>query len=66
MNAEPTVQLFGIEVTQKNAFQKHSLLKSDPKSNLAMLKPKNEESEKEKFRTYWDNQAKGKLYNPRF
>ena len=31
-----------------------------------MLKPKNEESEKEKFRTYWDNQAKGKLYNPRF
>jgi hypothetical protein len=31
------------------------MLKQDPKSNLAMLKPKNEESEKEKFRQYWNN-----------
>ena len=31
-----------------------------------MLKPKNEESEKEKFRTYWEKRDKGKMYNPRF
>lgn len=47
--------------------EKHSQLKQDPKSNLFLLRPKNEEAEKDKFRYYWQNFAqKGKPYNPRF
>ena len=34
---------------------------------MALLRPKNEEAEKEKFKYYWDNfSQKGKVYNPRF
>ena len=47
--------------------EKHQSLKIDPKSNLGLLRPKNEEAEKEKFKYYWENfQTKGKVYNPRF
>lgn len=35
--------------------EKHSQLKADPKSNLGVLRPKNEEAEKEKFKYYWQN-----------
>lgn len=44
-------------------------MRVDPKSNLAMTKPKNEQTEKEKFRKCWENFDKGgdgKIYNPRF
>ncbi len=33
--------------------ERHSQLKSDPKSGLGYLRPKNEEQEKEKFKYYW-------------
>ena len=34
---------------------------------MAVLRPKNEEAEKDKFRTYWNSfDQKGKVYNPRF
>ena len=47
--------------------EKHSQLKADPKANLAILRPKNEQGEKDKFRYYWQNyQTKQKVYNPRF
>ena len=47
--------------------EQHSQLKQDPKSNLAWLRPNNEEIEKEKFRNYWENfSTKNKVYNPRF
>lgn len=47
--------------------EKHSQLKQDPKSNLFLLRPKNEDTEKEKFKYYWQNYPqKGKVYNPRF
>mmetsp|Transcript_36223 Transcript_36223/g.55624 ORF Transcript_36223/g.55624 Transcript_36223/m.55624 type:complete len:102 (+) Transcript_36223:613-918(+) len=47
--------------------EKHSQLKADPKSNLQLLRPKNEDIEKEKFKYYWENfGTKGKTYNPRF
>jgi hypothetical protein len=49
------------------AKESHSNLKADPKSNLAILRPNNEEIEKEKFRQYWTNfSTKNKVYNPRF
>jgi len=43
--------------------ERHSLLKQDPSSNLALLRPKNEDSEKQKFELNWQ---KGRVYNPRF
>jgi len=47
--------------------EKHSQLKQDPKSTLVLLRPKNEEAEKEKFKYYWQNFAtRQKAYNPRF
>lgn len=52
--------------------ERHSTLKSDPKSCLGYLRPKNEDAEKEKFKHYWEayqaaeNKAKAKVFNPRF
>ena len=52
--------------------EKHSQMKNIPKANLALLRPKNEESEKEKFRGYYaqflkmSDKSKAKIYNPRF
>ena len=62
-----TVPVFGILVPINMIRESHSIMKSDPKSNLAMLRPNNEDIEKEKFKNYWNNFAtKGKVYNPRF
>lgn len=51
----PTQTLFGLQIPITLIHERHSQLKSDPKSNLAVLRPKNEDTEKDKFRTYWNS-----------
>ena len=63
----PTTTLLGLPVPLTMSSERHSNLKSDPKSNLGALRPTNEEAEKEKFKNYWVHFAtKNKVYNPRF
>lgn len=67
MKTEDGQVFFNLDVQER-----HSTLKSDPKSMLGYLRPKNEEAEKEKFKHYWEayqaaeNKSKAKVFNPRF
>ena len=58
--------MFGLNVPER-----HSTMRSDPEGCMSFLKPKNDETAKEKFRVYWESylqasdKSKTKGYNPR-